>query len=486
MSKTPKTLRHVFRVLHDNTLQLVRVRFGEHIESVEPEITDPVDWANLARAEQKERWIRSVAPRLAPLQADEIDGRFLLLMPGAIDPHVHFDTPGFEFREDFEHASLAAAFGGVTTIIDMPCTSVPPVTNLPNLQTKLQTLQNRSFVDFAFWGGISGTDFSDESRLHRQILELAEAGVVGFKAYLISGMEKFTDLTPAQMRRAAELVRTTGLPLAVHAEDKSLVTARRRKFQAEGRHDWQAYCAARDVQAEEKAVGLMAEICRQTGARVHIVHLSSQRGLQIVRQTRSAGLPFSAETCPHYLHFTQNDFERPEIRNFLKTAPPVKFEADRQALWQGLAEGTLAFVTTDHAGCDPQQEKGGENFWQVYGGIPGVEHRVPFLLSEGFLQGRLTLQQTVRLLAGHPAQFFGLERKGDLQPGKDADFALIDLWQPWTVRASEMHSKGKYTPFEGLKLNACVERTFLRGNLIVDKRLTLQPDKRTGQFVTRG
>ncbi len=481
-----KTLRHVFRVLHDNTLQLVRIRFNRRIESVEPEIADPVDWADVAQAEQREHWIQQIKPRLAPLQPDEIDGRFLLLMPGAIDPHVHFDTPGFEFREDFEHASLAGAFGGVTTIIDMPCTSLPPVTNRSNLQTKLQALQNHSFIDFAFWGGISGTDFSDESRLQHQILELAEAGVVGFKAYLISGMEEFTDLTPAQMQRAAELVRVTGLPLAVHAEDKSLVTTRRQKFQDEGRNDWQAYCAARDVQAEEKAVRLMAEICRRTGTRIHIVHLSSQRGLQVVRQTRSAGLPFSAETCPHYLHFTQNDFERPEIRNFLKTAPPVKFEADRQALWQGLAEGTLAFVTTDHAGCDSQQEKVGDNFWQVYGGIPGVEHRVPFLLSEGFLKGRLTLQQTVRLLAEHPAQFFGLEGKGLLQPGKDADFALIDLWHSWTVRAAEMHSKGKYTPFEGLELNARVERTFLRGNLIVDKGLNLQTDERTGQFVARG
>ena len=480
-----KTLRHVFRVLHDNTLQLVRIRFNRRIESVEPEIADPVDWADVAQAEQRERWIRQITPRLAPLQPDEIDGRFLLLMPGAIDPHVHFDTPGFEFREDFEHASLAAAFGGVTTIIDMPCTSLPPVTNRSNLQTKLQALQNRSFIDFAFWGGISGTDISDESRLQRQILELAEAGVVGFKAYLISGMEEFTDLTPAQMQRAAELVRTTGLPLAVHAEDKSLVTTRRQKFQADGRNDWQAYCAARDVQAEEKAVRLMAEICRRTGTRIHIVHLSSQHGLQVVRQTRSAGLPFSAETCPHYLHFTQNDFERPEIRNFLKTAPPVKFEADRQVLWQGLAEGTLAFVTTDHAGCDPLQEKVGDNFWQVYGGIPGVEHRVPFLLSEGFLKGRLTLQQTIRLLTEHPAQFFGLEGKGRLQPGKDADFALIDLWHSWTVRAADMHSKGKYTPFEGLELNARVMRTFLRGELLVDLSQDFQTFVPTGQFLAR-
>ncbi len=483
MSPAETILRNVFIVDQGNRLHLVNVHFERQIRHIEYLFPETIPWEAIETKTKRARFLSTIERHLRPIGPQEIDGRFLFLMPGAVDAHVHFDTPGFEFREDFDHASAAAIWGGVTTVIDMPCTSIPAVTSLSHLQIKLQALQNRAFCDYALWGGISGTDFSDSALLKKNMGDLVRAGTVGFKAYLISGMEAFTDLTAEQMRQAALWTKSLGVPLAVHAEDKSLIVHRREQLQKKGRTDWQAYCSARDILAEEKAVSLMAKIAAETRAKVHIVHLSSAKGLEIVRRAQNEGVPLTAETCPHYLFFTQKDFKRSEIRNFLKTAPPVKFEADRDALWQGLAEGTLTFVTTDHAGCDPQKEKRSSNFWQVYGGIPGVEHRVAFILSEGFLKKRLTLERSVQVLSSNPADYYGLPLKGSLQPGNEADLALIDLWQEWTVKAEHMHSKGKYTPFEGVVFGAQVVKTFLRGRVVVDSATNFQEATPWGRFV---
>lgn len=459
----------VFISAGGNELLLVDIEFDEKIHRVIPRLNNTVHWHEIA---SKQNWLefqQQIGKIQSSSEQPSADGKFLLLMPGAIDAHVHFNTPGFEEREDFEHGSLAAAWGGVTTVIDMPCTSLPPVTNLENLNHKLQALKRRSLVDYALWGGVRGNDFKAGLDIQRQIVELAEAGVVGFKAYLTSGMDTFRDLTPDQIKQAALWIKATGKPLAVHAEDRNLVINRQKHLQAEGRTDWRAYCQSRDVEAEVQAVEMLRRIVRETGCAIHIVHLSSARGLELVRQAQKEGLAFSAETCPHYLHFTQNDFENPKISAYLKTAPPVKSMEDREALWEGLADGSLAFVTTDHAGCNPFKEKSSKIFWEVYGGIPGVEHRVTFLMSEGFRKGRLSLEQTIKQLASNAAEFFGLDNKGFIQEGKDADFTLLNLWEEQAVKADSMHSKGRFTPFEGVKLGAVVEQTWLRGEKIMDR-----------------
>jgi allantoinase len=473
-------LSKVFISAGGDQLQLVDVEFDQKIQRILPRLHDTVTWHEIAtphRWKKFQEQISPASPRHYPTDAAIYNGKFYLLIPGAIDTHVHFNTPGFEEREDFEHGSLAAAFGGVTTVVDMPCTSIPPVTSLEHFHTKLKAINGRSWVDYAFWAGISGIDFKKSKNLQRQIRDLAEAGVVGFKAYLISGMQTFTDLTPGQMLQAAYWLQAaaTGCPLAVHAEDKQLVVGRRAQLQKQGAADWRAYCQARDQKAEEKAIETMIAIARQTKCRIHIVHLSSKAGLDLIRQARQEGLDITTETCPHYLYFTSEDFDNPEISAFLKTAPPVKTKSDQDALWEGLKDGTISMVTTDHAGCDPEQEKSSANFWEVYGGIPGVEHRVPFMFSEGFKKGRLTLARTLELLSTNPAGFCGFaDSKGRLEPGKDADMALLDLWNDQVVNSREMHSKGKYTPFEGVTFNAKVEIVFLRG-ICRDKESFLPP-----------
>jgi dihydroorotase-like cyclic amidohydrolase len=186
------------------------------------------------------------------------------------------------------------------------------------------------------------------------------------------------------------------------------------------------------------------------------------------------------------LFFTQDDFNNPQISAFLKTAPPVKNKIDGDVLWKGLEDGTLSFVVTDHAGCDPVKEKSFNNFWEVYGGIPGVEHRVPFLFSEAFLKNRLTLSQTIKLLSTNVANYFNLKNKGYIKEGFHADFALLNLWDKQVVKSEEMHSKGKYTPFEGITFNAVVEKTFLRGELIMNRLGETEQKIGYGKFIEAG
>ncbi len=458
----------------ENKIQLCDIYYDSKIKEIKPKSEKLFDWIDL-----KEKHKRDLILKQFTDSNGEIS--FFLAMPGAIDPHVHFDTPGFEFRENFEHASLASAYGGTTTIIDMPCTSLPPVTTRANLQIKLEALKNKSYIDYALRGGVAGNDF-DENVIEKNIRELDKAGVDGFKAYMISGMGTFKDLTQEQMIYAAKIIGKTGKPLLVHAEDKELVANREQLFKSMNRSDWKAYCESRDVQAEAEAVNKLISIAKKVDCRIHIVHLSSESALMAVKKAQEKGLKITTETCPHYLYFTQKDFENEAIRNFLKTAPPVKFEEDKDALWQGLFDGSILFVTTDHAGCDPAIEKSSQNFWDVYGGIPGVEHRVPFLFSEGFLKGKLSLEQTIKLLSSNAADYFGLKNKGYLKQGYDADIALIDLWSSEIISSVNMHSKGKYTPFEGVRFNAVVEKTFLRGKLVITREEKIE-ELFCGEFI---
>lgn len=461
-----KKLTNIFINTKENKLRLAEVMFTDKIKEIKF-LSDEFDWNEVKDKKSLDEFKSKYKKDFKDEKV--IDGNFSLLMPGAIDPHVHFDTPGFEFREDFEHASTAAAYGGVTTIIDMPCTSLPPVTDIENFKTKLEVVKSRSLIDFAFWGGVRRQDFDDLQKLEKQIIELSEAGVAGYKVYVISGMEEFSDLTYEQIEQAAQIIKQTGKPMAVHAEDKSLVVSRREAFQKENKNSWKEYCIARDVESEQKAIEQIKNISEKTGCRIHIVHLSSKAGMEIIRTAAKEHVKLTSETCPHYLHFTQGDFENVKIRNFLKTAPPVKFEEDQNELWKAIKNNELEFVTTDHAGCNPIEEKQFDNFWKVYGGIPGVEHRVPFLFSEGFMKNRLTLEQTIKLLSTNAAKFFNLADKGELSENKDSDFTLIDLWNSQIISAENMHSKGKYTPFEDVTFCAVVKNTYLRGEEIMNR-----------------
>jgi allantoinase len=474
------SIHNIFICDKDNSIKLVKINFDKIIREIIPTLNRSIRWDTISTVSKRKKFIANLNPSPKYDNSKVLNGDFLLLIPGGIDPHVHFDTPGFEFRDDFEHASSAAAWGGTTTIIDMPCTSLPPVTSLKYMQTKLRAVKDRSVVDFALWGGMRGNDYENEIE---NVTQLSNSGVAGFKAYLISGMGTFTDLSLEQMLETAKTIKDNNMILAVHAEDKNRILDQTQRFKSKNQKDWKAYCQSRNDIAEAKAIESLIDIASITGCRIHVVHLSSAKGLQQIRKAKALRLNITAETCPHYLNFTQNNFENEKISAFLKTAPPVKKKNDRSALWKGLSDGSLSFVTTDHAGCNPRKEKSSKDFWNIYGGIPGVEHRVPFIFSEGFLKGKLLLQKTIELLSTNAAELFKFKQKGNLEVGKDADFALINLWTSEVVKCRNMHSKGKYTPFEDTVFNTRVEKTILRGQTIMDRSINFIAQPGIGKFI---
>lgn len=402
-------------------------------------------------------------PESLPAEADEerIDLGGLLVLPGVIDGHVHFDDPGFTHRENFESGTRAAAAGGVTCIVDMPCTSLPPVTSGANLRTKLEVIRAKAHVDFMLWGGVSANAMA-EPEWRRNLAQIVEAGVASIKVYMLSGMETFRDLSRPQLSEALAEIARQGVPVGVHAEDREMVRELTSRIRAEGRNEPLDYAESRPPAVEIAAVAAMRDLCRETGARVHVVHLATGAALDIVTGARDDGLPMSAETCPHFLEFTADDLRTQGA--LLKTAPVVKGEADRERLWEGLAAGELDFVATDHAAGQWPEEKHTGSIWTDYGGVPGVELSLPYLYSEGVRRGRITLERLTELTASAPASFFGIERrKGRLEPGFEADLVVLADRETWRVRAEDLHNLNRYTPLDGYELTGRVRQVFVRG-----------------------
>lgn len=391
-----------------------------------------------------------------------------LVLPGVIDGHVHFDDPGFTHRENFASGTRAAAAGGVTCVVDMPCTSLPPVTTVANLENKLAIIAPKAHVDFMLWGGVSGNALATPDwRAH--LAALVEAGVASIKVYMLSGMETFTDLGRDQIREVLRETRRLRIPVGVHAEDRDMVRELTDQLQAAESDGPLDYAASRPPAAEVSAVSTLRDLCRETGARLHVVHVASGEALDVISNARAEGLPMSGETCPQYLAFTALDLER--LGAVLKTAPVVKSRADQDRLWQGLAAGELDYVATDHAAGQWPEEKHTGSIWSDYGGVPGVELMLPYLYSAGVREHRVTLERLTEITAVAPARFFGIEdRKGRIEPGFDADLAVLDENAEWTVRADQMHNLNRYTPLDGRSLTGRVLATYVRGQLVYERR----------------
>jgi allantoinase len=413
--------------------------------------------------------------------------RGALVLPGVIDGHVHFDDPGFTHREDFASGTAAAAAGGVTCVVDMPCTSLPPVVDVDALATKVRAIRAKAVVDYMLWGGVSGNAMAEADWPDR-LAELADGGVAAIKVYCLSGMDSFTELDYDQIAEVLGAAAELGLPVGVHAEDATVVRELMREIREQGGDGPADYAASRPSLAEVAAVRRIIEACRTTGCRTHIVHLASGAALDLVAAARGDDVPISAETCPHFLQFTTDDLERQGA--LLKTAPVVKSADDRARLWTGLADGDLELVATDHAPAQWPEEKNTGSIWTDYGGVPGVETLLPYLYSEGVITGRLTLERLTELLSARPAALFGIaRRKGALAEGLDADLVAFDDDARWTVDGARLHNLNRYTPFDGLELVGRVRATYVRGEPVFERT----PDGRelfaaggTGRWLRRG
>ena len=409
--------------------------------------------------------IVSVARVDAPLPADrEIDAGDRFVLPGLVDIHVHVNEPGRADWEGFETAGNAAAAGGTTTIVDMPLNSQPVTTSVAALNAKIAAGEGVCRVDFAVWGGIVPGNAGELSAI-------LDAGALGFKAFLVpSGIEEFPPVGDVELGRAMEILSDTGAPVLVHAEDAEALQKAEGALLA-GPSSCADWMKSRPPAAEAIAIARVAELAAKTGARAHVVHVSSAEGTEEVARAKAAAIRLSAETCPHYLSLTAEDAAPGDTR--FKCAPPIREAQHREALWRGLRAGTLDLVASDHSPCPPELKPAGD-FARAWGGIAGLELRLPVTWTEARERGA-TVVDLARWLADAPARVAGLSRKGRIAAGYDADFAIMDPDHEWVVRASDLHQRHCSTPWEGRALRGTVRMTILGGEVVYDRGALVGP-----------
>jgi allantoinase len=413
--------------------------------------------------------IAAVEPLDARLEGRRVVelGEDVVLLPGLVDTHVHVNEPGRTEWEGFATATRAAAAGGVTTVIDMPLNSIPPTVDVAALEAKREAARDQLHVDVGFWGGAIPGNLGELRALH-------DAGVFGFKCFLLhSGVEEFPPLHPANLDAyLATLAGFDGL-MIVHAEDSRAID---RAPDPHGGH-YLDFLASRPRTAENLAIAQVIEATRATGARAHILHLSSSDALPMLASARRDGVRITAETCPHYLALSAEEI--PDGATQFKCCPPVREAANRELLWEGLADGTIECVVSDHSPCPPELKRlDVGDFGLAWGGISSLEIGLPVVWTQAQRRG-FALADVVRWMAEGPARLVGLRRKGRIAPGCDADLCVFAPDETFVVDPERLHHRHPMTPYGGRSLTGVVRGTWLRGE-------KLTGDEPRGCLLTRG
>ncbi|MCU1537598.1 MAG: allantoinase [Humibacillus sp.] len=374
-----------------------------------------------------------------------------VLLPGLVDTHVHVNEPGRTEWEGFASATRAAAAGGVTTVIDMPLNSIPATTNVAALQTKRAAAIDQAQVDVGFWGGAVPDNVDDLAPLH-------DDGVFGFKCFLLpSGVDEFPHLDPSELELAMRETARLDALLIVHAEDEHVID------EAAAPHGptYDAFLRSRPRAAEDRAIARVIELARATGARVHVLHLSSADALPMIREARAAGVAVTAETCPHYLTFAADEI--PDGATEFKCCPPIREPGNRDRLWAGLADGSIDIVVTDHSPCTLELKAADTgDFGQAWGGIAGLQLGLSAVWTGARPRGH-TLADVVQWMATGPAALAGLPMKGSIAVGCDADLSAFAPDETFVVDPVALHHKNPVTAYAGRSLTGVVRRTWLRG-----------------------
>ena len=386
-----------------------------------------------------------------------------VVMPGVVDTHVHINEPGRTEWEGFSSATRAAAAGGVTTLIEMPLNSIPATTTAAALREKLAAAAGKLWVDTGFWGGVVPGN-------SEELPALWDAGVFGFKCFLVpSGVDEFAHITETDLRVALPNLAASGAPLLAHAEspgpiEKAVASLAKNASPRK----YATWLAARPREAENEAVALLLRLGVEFGARIHIVHVSSADALGLLRDAKDAGGAVTAETCPHYLTFAAEEIV--DGATEFKCAPPIRERDNCEKLWQGLGDGTLDFIATDHSPCPPAmkiQEEG--DFLRAWGGIASLQLSLPAVWTQARRRG-YAVTHLAKWLCEGPARLAGLVgKKGGISVGCDADFVIWDADAKFRVEPAQLHHRHKVTPYAGSELAGRVEATFLRGRKIFER-----------------
>ncbi|MDQ3655686.1 MAG: allantoinase AllB [Chloroflexota bacterium] len=385
-----------------------------------------------------------------------IDASGAFVLPGGIDPHVHFNDPGRTDWEGWDSGSRSLVAGGITTGIDMPLNASPPTLDRASFGAKVAAASGTSFADFALWGGLTPDNLD-------RLPELAEAGVVGFKAFMSrSGTEDFRHAGDDTLYQGMRYAASVGLPVAVHAENDAITADLARRARAEGRTAVRDYLDSRPVVAEVEAIGRAIALAEDTGCSLHIVHVSTGRGVTLVAGARERGVDVTCETCPHYLVFTDDDAER--IGALAKCAPPLRDAETRDALWDALLASDIDLIASDHSPAPPSMKEGDDVF-DNWGGISGCQHLLPVLLGEGQSRG-LDLAEIARLTSGNAAKHFQLPGKGEIAVGYDADFSLVAAQEPAPLSGVTVHYRHRQSAWDTFPVSYRVRTCVLRGRIV--------------------
>jgi dihydroorotase len=407
-----------------------------------------------------------------PPAVETLDASGLHVLPGAIDVHVHFRDPGYPHKEDWATGTAAAAFGGVTTVFDMPNT-IPPTGTPEVLAGKHVIAASKAHVDYGLYG-LLGEDTIDA------VPTLVEGGVIGFKCYMGNTFGKIPSPSTGAMLEGFEVVAKTGKRISLHAETNSVMERRETRLRAAGRTDPLAHIASRPAVVAIEAVSRAAILAEWTGARIHILHISSADELRPLREAKARGVDITGETAPHYLMLSADDYAR--FGGVIRVNPPVRERHNQEPLWQALFDGTIDIVATDHA-PHTREEKTRNDIWTVDCGFPGVEVQMPLMLT-AVSEGRLSISDYVRLSAANPAKIWGLyPRKGTIQPGADADLALVDLRAAWTIDDARLQSRSKVSPWHGRPVKGLPVHTLVRGRFVMRERTLMEDARGWGRSV---
>lgn len=380
------------------------------------------------------------------------------LMPGLVDSHVHFNEPGHEEWEGATAGSFSAAAGGITTSLEMPFNALPVTKNAALLHAKREAVKDKLVIDYGQWGLLEDENFDELEEMHEQ-------GVVGFKAFMCDP-EAFGWVDSFILHQAMERVTPWNNLVGVHAEDDSLTNGFTDKLRKAGRKDPRAWAESRPPVAELEAIKRSILVAADTGARLHIVHVTIDQGFEAIQQARARGVKVTGETCPHYLALDEDDLV--SLGAVAKCGPPLRQRKIVESVWKNVLDGQVDLISSDHCPCTPDmKEIGKEDIWEAWGGITGNQTMLSILLTEGVHLRGLPLISLVRMTSTNPARIFGLyPAKGNLAPGADADLVIVDLGREWTLSADMLFSKHRLSPFIGNEFKGAIEKTFVRGKLV--------------------
>lgn len=413
----------------------------------------------------------------SPVEAKEvIDAKGNYIFPGAIDSHAHLNDPGYLWREDYEHGTAAAGVGGFTTIVDMPMQNEPAMTDGPLFDKKIEAVSPNAYVDYCFWGGLVDYNFD-------KLKELDEKGCIGFKSFIGPVSPDYVSLTIGQTKEALEILKAFGARAAFHCEDYSIIKWEEVRARRKEKNDWQDFLDSRPVIAELIATQNIIELARELKAKVHICHVSHPRVAQVIRDAQLEGVDVTAETCGHYLTFTDKDV----VKNgpLFKCAPPLREAAAVEEMWEYVNNGTLSCVASDHSPCELSEKSEKDGVFGVWGGISGIQNVMQTVFSEGVVKRGYNPTLLARTLSEGPAKACGIYgKKGAIEVGFDADLVILDPEKEWEITPESLYYVNKISAFVGLKGKGLPVCTVVRGR-VVAKDGELVGQKGYGEIVKK-